>query len=264
MPRTDKIKLVRLDLLDIAGGNKIPRFRELLRDKPNPQRVVVISNRGSHTFYTLSNLFNNTKLIFLELPGRKDPYSMNLYRLYRTKSNVNLIKGNFLFLLIIELFYKLLFGRGTLFIGIGGHIKNPDKVYENNFLQALESCKKNSKVCHIFPIASGNMLDSFIYTVNKHNIKNQYFIGVTTGSPLSIPLLKCKYRKYNNIELKRPNRYDYMDYVNKADEFNKKYSVILDPIHSIHILDALDSKTIREYSQIILWITNPYIEKIIT
>lgn len=258
--------LVCMNTLSPGGGNKIHRFLKEIHRKKQVDTIVALSDTGSHTFHTLVTLkenlpeLKNTQLLFLEIRGRHDPYSRSLEKKYKNNTSVKVISGSLLTLLPLFFLKKIIHKPSTLILGIGGHIQDARNVYENQLIHCLNQLPREAEVYHVLPVSSGNLLDSFLYTEKHWKLKNQNFIGVTTGPPLSRRLLKLKYRGRDNVTLKAPLKMSYNDFLIKAREFHLHSEIWLDPVHTIHLTEAVEN--LPPKAHIVLWITTPEIQSL--
>jgi hypothetical protein len=113
-------------------------------------------------------------------------------------------------------------------------------------------------VVHLFPVASGNMLEGFPQRNARSAQLDHSFIGVTTGYRFSIPLLNIKYRGSREVTFIRPIHHTMKQYRKRAARFHRHTGVWLDPIHTIHLYDVLETGPFPEHSTIVVWITCPY------
>ena len=255
--KNKKVFIVRMDKLPSGGGNKIPRFHMYLNNLKNNKQVQVISNPGSHTFYSLTKLiedYNIDKLFFLERKMKINQYNSKIQEIYKNNSKVN-ISTNYLPFLYIQYLYNKYIKKINS-IGIGGHVSIIGNPYENIFTD-VNNIINNNKAIHILPVASGNMLDCFLKSINKSNSKNHNFYGIMTGAIASRFFLKKKYSQNKFVKLFTPANIPYKSYIKENSEFKKLTNINLDPNHTIQVINLL-GKIESNSSQIVLWITKPY------
>jgi hypothetical protein len=273
--------LKREDLLVPGGGNKVRRFQAFFEETGQVDKVATLSDPGAHTFHILKHFLLDgdsdegiggaKQLIFLERKTPLTPYRETIRESYRQLPNIKVSQASSFIQLLRFMLYKYAsFGRVQT-IGIGGHVKATPNPFERAMEECIEQLKQEhieGNVVHLFPISSGNMADGFLSYVHKKGVAQHSFVGVTTGDRFSIPLLMRKYAKEKKINLIKPNRYSYQEYVSKATEFHQKTSVWLDPIHTIHLTDVLEDHSFPNDSTfpkdvtLVLWITCPYVKNL--
>jgi hypothetical protein len=283
LEKEQPVFLKREDLISPGGGNKVRRFQAFFEKHKDAKKVATLSDPGAHTFQILKHFLKENikedirdetedqgqlgaeQLIFLERDTPLTPYAEIIREHYRYHPDIRVSQASSFIQLLKYTFYKYAsFGRVKT-VGIGGNVK----ISPNPFEQAMEECLEQLQragvegdVVHLFPISSGNMADGFLHYVHRKGVGHHSFIGITTGDRLSIPWLKLKYVKEKKIKLIKPASYSYKGYCQKALAFHQKTSVWLDPIHTIHLTDALEKHSFPQDSTIVLWITCPFIKKL--
>jgi hypothetical protein len=209
----NEIYVKRMDLLPRGGGNKVPRFDSWFKNQGHVNRVMCLSNPGSHTFHVLSHYLNTDtdlpgadELIALEQSLDMPLYSLDLKKKYDKLSNVQSSTRPFLIQLLIFLLHKWTGWNNTKTIGIGGHINIKENPYEKIFAETLAELPEG-KTAHIFPVASGNMADCFLDIIEKRELNHQLFC-VTTGAAITKYTLSVKYNRNANINLLPKKRID--------------------------------------------------------
>ncbi len=262
-----EIYLKREDLLQPAGGNKVRRLEAWFGRHPNAHTVVAMSDPGAHTFKVVQ-AFRNTaaytnrirRVVFLETLRKTNPYSQSIRNEYLADTHVNVFSGPAV--LQIPVLKLLGFFPGVAALGVGGHVQ----VSPNPFAVALrevngylsEKNPKTERTTHLFPIASGTMLDGFLE--ENANMDRNRFVGVMTGNPLTNRLLTGRYRRNLPVVLKPARHVSWSEYREKARWFHANTGVWLDPVHTIHLLDYLEEESREADRCIVFWITCPLID----
>jgi hypothetical protein len=268
-PQQAQIFLKREDLIEPGGGNKVRRFQAFFEQHGLLDRVVAMSDPGSHTFQILLHFLRQhdgkgaKQLHFLERAASTSTYSDQVRKLYVDHPQVTFSHAPAFIQLIKFLAYKWFSGVQT--IGIGGRVQlspNPFEMAFDECIRQLQEYNIEGPVIHLFPIASGNMLDGFLQRNARSAQMDHSFIGVTTGYRFSIPWLKFKYRRYREVTFVRPIHHTMKQYRKRAARFHQHTGVWLDPIHTLHLCDVLETHPFQEQSTIVVWITCPYIDSI--
>lgn len=266
-----RIYAKRVDLLQRGGGNKVPRFDAFFKKHGHLKKVVTLSNPGAHTFFILKNYLTTDpdkpgaeSFIFLERSMAANPYSQALSNEYLKDHRIKVYRKSFFKQFFIFLYYKF-FKLGAKTVGIGGHIRLRENPYEALFLEAINQLKDLTdnikEVVHILPIASGNMAEAFLKTIEKHKITRHSLYGLMTGDRATFLFLRMKYFFNHNIRLFRPGIYDYDRYIKKAKFFYKYSNIWLDPVHTIHFTDILNDHFLQN-KIVVLWITCPFVRQL--
>ncbi|MBB6734061.1 hypothetical protein [Cohnella zeiphila] len=261
----------REDLIRPGGGNKVRRFQAFFDRYGSVDRLVAMSDPGSHTFRILLQFLQENEgkgakeLHFLERAAVTTPYADQGRKLYLNHPRVTVRQAPALIQLAKYLAYRWLPFRGVRTIGIGGWVSLSPNPFETAFsecIQQLQEYNVEGPIVHLFPIASGNMLDGFLHRKARSAPMDHSFIGVTTGHRLSAPLLRMKYGRYREVAFIRPFRLSMEQYRNRAVRFHRHTGVWLDPIHTIHLYDVLESRRLPKDAAIVVWITCPYLDSI--
>ncbi len=261
-----EVFLKREDLLLPAGGNKVRRFHAWLSNKEGAHTIAAMSDPGAHTFQVLQSFLDHPKysnrirrLLFLETLRTTNPYTQSIREAYLGDKRIKVISGSALLQVILLKF--LAFIPGVNSMGIGGHLR----LSPNPFSTALQEAQQQvvmrgftGRRTHVFPIASGTMLDGFLTAQNEKN--NDSFIGVMTGHPISRNYLIKKYSSDKSVMLIPYQPLIWNQYIKKAIEFQEQTGVWLDPVHTIHLLNALEHIQNKFSAGIVMWITCPLIK----
>ncbi len=257
----------RMDLLPRGGGNKVPRFDNWFKNRGHIERVMSLSNPGSHTFHVLSHYLTDdpskpgaAELIALEQSMKVPRYSLQLKRQYDALDNVTSSTRPFLIQLLIFLWHTYTGWNKTKTIGIGGHIHIQENPYEQIFTETLHTLPKG-KIAHIFPVASGNMADCFLDIIKTKKLDHKLFC-ITTGAAITHYSLGLKYLFNRNMHLLPKKNADSATYQAAAAEFYKACAVRLDPVHTIQTALYIGDPMFDEYT-VVIWITNPLIHQFV-
>lgn len=267
MPR---LFLKREDLLPYGGGNKVRRFVQWFEKNPAVRRVAVLSDRGSHTFWTLAQMLEGplrksalNNFVFLERRRRPNPYIERLRQGYSPHPQIEVRTGRFLWLWLQYLEMKFFSGKGTRTLGMGGSIRNADAAYaaamEDCVKQLAEAGVDGKRVWHVFPIASGNMADSFLRTFRKANLNEHRIFGILTGARPARLWMKLKYRFEPRILIKKRRRVTWRRYERAARHCYQLTGIWLDPRHTVCAWRALTRMPaeITAEDVIVFWVTSP-------
>lgn len=260
----------REDLYSYGGGNKVRRFISFFAKRPGLKRAAVLSNPGAHTFYSLYKLLAGgyehcpPELLFFERQLKMSDYNRRIRELYESNSAIKIVTAPLPLLYIRSLLCSLNPFYKTALIGAGGHVSKRDNPSEELFyetLEQLESWGECRGLCyHLFPIASGNMADGFLRAIKRLGLKSHRLAAITTGAAAGIPLLHLKYRSNPYIQLYRPAKLSYSEYLQRAKQFKTQYGIGLDPNHTIHLPELLQKVKASRSDRLIVWITAPHIE----
>lgn len=269
MPR---IFLKREDLLPYGGGNKVRRFLSWWEENPHVNRLGVLSDRGSHTFWTLAQMLEGPfkksplrSLVFFERRRAANPYVERLRQSYLNHPDIQVRTGRFLWLFSQYLKMKYFSRRNTATLGIGGQVPKPDACYG----EAMEECvgqlaaagAGKCRIWHLFPVASGNMAKSFLHYFRKKNLENHRILGILTGPRPARFWVRMKFLFEKRILLKRRKRVTWRRYQRAALDCHKSTGIWMDPRHAICAWRAL-ARLPEEVSfndVIVLWVTCPLI-----
>jgi hypothetical protein len=260
-----EVFLKREDLLYPAGGNKVRRFRAWLDIHRKAHTVVAMSDPGAHTFQVLQSFldqprYNNRikRLLFLETLRPTNPYSESIRTGYLGDKRIKVLAHPaWMQTILLQLSGTV---PGVASLGIGGSVR----LSPNPFSAALEEAQGqvaqegfDGRLLHIFPIASGTMLDGFLASPRQKS--SDSFIGVMTGHPITRRLLSRKYSSEKSVSLVAPEPIIWNNYIEKARAFHAQTGVWLDPVHTIHLLNAIERFSNQSADGIVLWITCPRI-----
>jgi hypothetical protein len=252
----------REDYLTPGGGNKVRRFHAFFQRYPNLKRMVTLSDRGSHTFL-ISHYFQTNKhhFLFLERKRPKNEYSDRNKQCYKSNENTTVISKSFWKLLLLYGYYRFLcFDPRVKTIGIGGKVSeklNPSANALEECMQQLEEMNEKGTIIHLFPIASGQMADGFLRV--RHARTRHHLFGVMTGDKATLLSLRYKFRKNKEqLTLIRKKNLTPEILDEKAISFYQATGIWVDPIHTVHLLPALEKITLTDKSsKVVLWITCP-------
>ncbi|CAM3950124.1 hypothetical protein [Alkalicoccus chagannorensis] len=241
--------VVRTDLLQPAGGNKVLRFRRFLQQHPHATRVIAMSDPGSHTFIVLAALseeFPHIKeWVFLERKIDAGPYQQDNQKRYKDHPAIRVLQDDTwrqLLRLKIESAKS-----NTAVLGIGGTTKEEDGTTE-----MMESCLQQlpvqtSPVEHVLPSASGQMLQGLLREAPQSHV----FTAVCTGAPLSRGPLKRRFRREAGVRLLTP----VPGAEAAAARWEERYHLQLDPIHTAPAIHTWEQA--RTSSTAVCWLTHP-------
>jgi hypothetical protein len=275
--------LKREDLLPFGGGNKVRRFlfwlKELSESESSPgthlrnKTVAVLSDRGAHTFRVLTRMLEGevspiASLVFWERATPGTPYSNRIRRTYMNHPNISVRSGASLEMFLRFLWTKCLGASGTEVMGVGGSVSTKGqpyrKVFEECLRQLAELGKAETRVWHLFPVASGNMADFFLRAIREKTLTNHRVIGVLTGPVLLLRLfVRFKYLWERNIVLVRRPRLSWSEYEAAATRFFKRTGVWVDPNHMLYAASLLDDLPpfVRREDVVIFWVTCPFVQE---
>lgn len=257
--------LKREDLLCPAGGNKVRRFRAWLDTNSRAHTIAAMSDPGAHTFRVLQSLLDHPRyrnrirrLVFLETLRPTNFYSRSIRAKYLCDKRIHVMRTSVWLQTMLLKVLGLLPGVASL--GIGGHVR----LSPNPFSEALEETNRqlatdqvSGTFIHVFPIASGTMLDGFLSS--RHRESRNSFVGIMTGHPITRHLLASKYSYNESVTLVPSRPLGWSDYTEKAQRFHAQTGVWLDPVHTIHMLDVLERFS-TSADGVVLWITCPFID----
>lgn len=252
--------LYRLDIKDPSGDISSQGFRFILRNMKSVRRVFLMAKHGSYSFYTLAKLrqelpcLKDSRLFFLEVIANSNPYTWDVRSRYQDMEYIRILTGSYTGLSMKLMWYKSLNIKDDLFLDPGGKIKYPQEIYKDDFFDIYNHLGEG--VTHILPILTGNLMDSLIYWSNEFEAKHN-FIGIVTESFKSQSYYTKKYKDNKNVEIISPDKIDYEKYLEEETSFYDQTKVHLEPVNTVHLLDALK---IRDIEKPMLWITSPYIE----
>lgn len=253
--------LKREDLLAPVGGNKVRRFHPIFNSGTKPQKVIALSDPGSHTFLVAAKyLEDHQQAVFFERNIPLTAYAKENRKRYLTYPNITVIRQPFWKLWFLWLWHKhLLSSKNLCALGVGGQTND-----EFPSAEALRECERqleqlhiNGTVQHLFPIASGQMLDGFLWH-QQFSEWNPNFHGVMTGPLVSQIMLKRKYKKRKTVHLWQKRKKTDVT-IQQAKSFYNSTGVWLDPLHTIYLLNVLSEISKHPTNKpIIFWVTSPY------
>jgi hypothetical protein len=274
--------LKREDLLPYGGGNKVRRFLLWLKELSEREgictngvgskTIAVLSDQGAHTFHVLTRMLEAevspvASLLFWERTKPKTAYSDNIRRAYLDRPNICVQSGASVEMLLRFLRTKWVVPRDTVVMGIGGSVRTKGQPYRGAFKECLrqlaEFGRAGARVWHLFPVASGNMADSFLRTIRDEKLTDHRVIGVLTGPGLlSRLMVRLKYLLKQNIVLVRRPKLSWPEYLAVATRFFKRTGVWVDPSHCSYAASLLEDlpRFICGDDVIVFWITCPFIE----
>lgn len=240
------------------------RLRAWLGMNSNAHTIIAMSDPGAHTFEVLQSFLDESRyrvhvkrLLFLETMRQTNPYSAAIHTRFMGDKRIHVLTGPAWTQAILLELLGLIPGFASL--GIGGHVRlspNPFSAALQETHGQVEMEGFTGKLMHIFPIASGTMLDGFLASRDPDG--KDSFIGVMTGHPVTRRLLSRKYRNDKSVTLVASQPITWSRYIKKGHEFHAETGVWLDPVHSIHLLKALENQCA---DGIVLWITCPLITR---
>ncbi len=265
-----RLLLKREDLLIPAGGNKVRRFDAFFEKRGHLKAVMTLSNPGSHSFHVLTRYLKPgteeagcDHLYFLERNIRMSPYHKSRRQDYLFHTGVTVIPGDIISLLSRQ---SDLRRQGVAQIGIGGQVS----IHPNPYLAVMEQCVGqlreagiDTAVEHILPVASGNMADGFLKYIQDNRLKGQTLLAIMTGALPSRWMLRIKYFREEYLKLKLPVKIDYAAYKVLAHQFHEVTGVWLDPGHTIQFMPFLKKNSSLKGKTLVLWMTHPFLEKLI-
>lgn len=240
--------LKREDLLPFGGGNKVRRLMHWRKAHPQCRELTVLSDYGSHTFYSLSQMapaFDS--LTFYERRCPSTPYREAVRKRYVDVPGVRIIQGS-----LPELWLHSQRDRRPR-LGIGGSLPSSAMAYRDPMRACIEQLTRmrieGPSVLHVFPIATGTMADGFLQELKVQPGAQHTLVGVLTGHPLTRPWLRLRYLREPLLQLVRAPR----------PLAAPQHGVFLDPNHGIYAWQALLHlvPTLQENSIVIFWITAP-------
>lgn len=258
IPAHVELYLKREDQLSFGGGNKVRRLLHWKTMHPHLQRVGVLSDRGSHTFYCLSRMAEQFAYITLyERACEATPYRETLREVYQSTPGVQVIEGS------LPLLWLRSQQEGECLLGIGGALPECADAYRAPMEECLDQLAYEGKnhllTWHVFPIASGTMADGFLQVFRERGLHNHRICGVLTGHTLSKPWLHWRYRMQLNVCLWRTSPLSWVGYRDLAREMHESTGLWVDPNHGIYswsILPELCASMTRE-NVLIYWVTSP-------
>lgn len=251
------VDLYRLDQLPFGGGNKVPRFIEFFSNNEKIKTLVAMSDMGAHTFNALIEFYENQgihqieKMIFLENTIGMTDYQEAIRQRYQSHPAVKVHSGSTWKMFVLYAYYKCM--RRCTVLGIGGHVKVKAPFFGMIFKDCLIKLPV-SKVLHILPVSSGDMLKEFLKVADSEHHR---FIGIMTGNPLSRLLLKYQFRHYKNVRLIKPKLISEEQYIKFGKKFYKETGISLDPVHSIQSMYLGNHLRRLHKENVVIWMTQP-------
>lgn len=260
IPAHVDLYLKREDQLPFGGGNKVRRLLRWKERHPDLQRVAVLSDRGSHTFYCLSHMAKHFNAITLyERACEATPYRECLREVYQSTPGVQVIEGS------LPLLWLRSQQEGERLLGIGGALPACANAYGAPMEECLDQLASEGKghlpTWHVFPIASGTMADGFLQVLRERGVRNHQLCGVLTGHLLSKPWLHWRYRMQSNVSLWRTAPLSWSHYHALASQVYESSGLWVDPHHGIYCWSILPelcaSLALVRDSVLVYWVTSP-------
>ncbi|NNM66943.1 MAG: hypothetical protein HKM06_02900 [Spirochaetales bacterium] len=251
----------------------MPRFESWFARHPEVKRVVLLSDPGSHSMTTLSRMLSNysATAVFLEIHKTLNPYTALARSRYLENPRVTVRQASLARQLWRHANYALK-ARDTGTLGWGGQLSGAQESYDPLWAECRQQLgrKADAPRWHLFPVASGNMVDAFLSFCDRTGWPHQKVWGLMTGPAVSRTWLKWKYRNESRIRLTTTRPLPYTRYLAEAEVFLSKTGVTLDPLHSIYCALALRQKALPYemeeslHGGIVFWITCPLVENLRT
>ncbi len=256
--------LKREDLLAPVGGNKVRRFHPIFNSGAKPKGVIALSDPGSHTFLVVAKyLEDHQQAVFFERNIPLTTYTKENREKYLNHANITVIRQPFWKLWFLWLRHKHILSSKDLYaLGVGGQTNelfpSAEALWECE--RQLELLENKGAVQHLFPIASGQMLEGFLWH-QQSSEWNPGFHGVMTGPLVSRLLLKRKYKNQETVHLWKKRKITG-ETIQQAESFFHSTGVWLDPLHTIYLLNVLSEVSKHPANKtIVFWITSPYQDK---
>lgn len=250
-----RLFMKREDLLPYGGGNKVRRLLHWRESHPTCRELTVLSDYGSHTFYTLSRMASAfDALIFYERRCATTPYRDAMHQAYSYAPGISIVQGS-----LGELWLRSQADRRPR-LGIGGNMPSAAVAYREPMRDCVQQLHHQGVVgvpiVHIFPIASGTMADGFLQELavcapaTGHSL-----IGVLTGHPLARPWLRLRYARQPLMRLLPSDPQN----VGQVAGQRAVGGAHLDPNHGLYAWHALLRllPKLRKDSVAVFWVTSP-------
>lgn len=267
-----QIFLKREDLLPFGGGNKVRRFAAWFERHPGLRKVGVLSDRGSHTFWVLSQMLSferaldrHLSFVFWERRRALNPYVKRLQQGYLPHPRIEVVTGPFFWLALKYLKMKYFSGKRTATLGIGGQAPGVEEAYAEAMRECVEQLNaagvSGKRVWHLFPVASGNMADGFLRFFRQAKLENHRICGILTGPRPSRAWMRLKYFFEPRVLLKRRRRVTWPRYERAAQDCFNRTGVWLDPRHTASAWRSLATlpQEIASDDVLVFWVTCPLI-----
>ncbi len=253
------IFLVREDLGPLGGGNKVRRLCGWIGNKNQFKNLKLLSDSGSHSHLGLYRIFEAKifpwlqSITLYERPTELNPYVSHIKNQMQPIPNLKVEP-----LTSIFQWKKYLFAKGldSKKIPIGASVKC-NGIYENILTQKNFSNLDEEKTILSMPIGSGNSFFEILNLAQNLFRNFEYLCPVTATVPRIWSKIKYTHTP-KNVKLYYPAKLSWKEYMQKAKRFYDSSGVVLDPIHTIYLLDVIENRKFYK-GNIVLWISCPRI-----
>jgi hypothetical protein len=270
-PGLPPLFLKREDLLPHGGGAKVRRFRAHLEAGAAEDRrpLVVLSERGAHTFLTLARMQRDgvlrRPLVFLERAAARTPYAERNRAEILAGPDVRLITGPLPWLLLRLAWLRRRPAKFEV-LGLGGQtpggVAAAGEAYREARAQlaALGPCA--GRTWHLVAAASGTLAEGLLRGIQERGAVGETLLVVPTGPPMVRRRLRHRLRSEPLVTVLPTPSPAWRSALAAARAFREHSGVWLDPRHALRAwLAACSPPLARTVPQdrFVVWTTGPHI-----